>query len=1307
MTISTRSRTTMRLAVTASIIVALVATPVQPALAGTGGITIDAAAVQGVIQPTVTGQMAEWAYDEMNGAWAERLRNRSFETETVASNDSTLYDHFSGSSLNRSRWTPLSLDGVAAGTVTVGSGAVSLAAASAGRWGIMSNNLGETKYTATTVETRITSASGTNAILGIYGGAGAGDFTKYVEFAVEGGNLKVYGDGLTAWTGGAATLPATLKIVVSPQSGTARDIDFYYNGSLVRTVSAYTLLPDDYRAFLYGYTGTVVADYVTVAHDDTYDSFGGTSLSSRWTPTLLEGSTAGSVSVASGRAQVTGTTASRYALLSAPIRNSAVDWTTVDARLQSVSGTNGLVNIYGGSGAGDFSKFMEFGVEGGVARVFAPDGYNWTGSAVTLPATLSVQVSPFYANGRSFRFYVNGTKVHELWDRKDVPKGDYRVGLYGFGTSVTQWDRVGVNNVHLWDQFATGFEGGPGMSVEWTPLSLEGGWGTATQGNSQATITGVANSRYGIVSPRLEESDVYGYTVDAKLDSVTGTNALLNIYSGSGRGDFTKYVEFGVEGGVLKVFGDGITTWTGPSVTTPARLRVEVSPWASGGRTFSFFYNGALVHRLEGVTAVGNKEFQVFAYGYGTSTTKWDYITWNRQGAWYEDGYADRANYAQVAGAYNGTSAQQVQVTQHTTGRKGIAQRDVQVSAGKQYAFSVWLKQTGLSTPVTVYLGPANGDGPSYTTYASASLSGVTGSWAKYTATLTPSTTDAFAKLFIGTAGTGTLAIDMPSLMPLDSSEVSYGGWRKEFVDRVDVLDPVMIRWPGGIIADSYNWADGVGSRDARAPMYFAQWDAQWMTNDVGTHEILDLAQAMGLQVILNVNWGQGTSASAANWVEYVNGSTGTTQGALRNTNGKSTPWGVKHWEIGNEVWGWWTPGHTDAATFATSYVQFRDAMYAKDSSLEFIGEGGDGNSASQAWNTTLVQTADSKIDQVAVHYYSPQPLPQNYSSSDVYSASLGAALTIGDRLSASGDAILANSTNDIKLAVLEHAAMYFNEEHRRTRTLEGGLAEAGILNLLMRRPDLNEINAASTLVNFWDGGSFRVGNRGSFVTPSYEVQRLVAAQHGPLLVKSSSTSSTYNAPAMGNLPARSNVPYLDVTTTRSADGTKLYVSVLNRDPASATTTSISIANGGTIGSSATARTVNSASYLDQNTWQNPTAVQLATSTVTGVGSSFSYSFPAHSYTVLTIDTTATAVTLPAVTGRVTTSAGVAISGATVQIVGGASTTTNADGYFLITGVAAGTKSVQVSKSGYTTYTRNQLEVSATGATTLPVRLVP
>lgn len=233
----------------------------------------------------------------------------------------------------------------------------------------------------------------------------------------------------------------------------------------------------------------------------------------------------------------------------------------------------------------------------------------------------------------------------------------------------------------------------------------------------------------------------------------------------------------------------------------------------------------------------------------------------------------------------------------------------------------------------------------------------------------------------------------------------------------------------------------------------------------------------------------------------------------MRVGNGRSAPWAIKTWEIGNEVGGWWTPGHTsNAPTFADSYVQFRDAMSAKDGSLEFIGEGGDGNSTDQTWNRTMIETAASKLDHLSTHYYPPQSLSQNYSSAAVYAASVGAPATIGDRLLASQNTILDYSDQDVKLAITEYSAMYFNEEHRRTRTLEAALQMAGHVNLFVRNAQVSEINFVSTLVNFWDGGGIRLGNRGSFVTPSHEVMRLFGNHHGPALVQADVTSTTYNA---------------------------------------------------------------------------------------------------------------------------------------------------------------------------------------------------
>jgi alpha-N-arabinofuranosidase len=1296
-------------AITVLALVVAIGLAASSAAAAPPSISIDAAKNRGFVSPSAVGQMMEWALPEMNGAWAEKLSDRSLEADTVAglSTRSPLYDAFAGSSLDRSRWTPMSLDTAPAGTVAVSGSTVTTTAAVGGRFGIMSNNVQGSRYAGFSVETKITAFTGTNAMLNLYAGTGAGDFTKYVEFGIEGGVLKVFADGQAPWVGGAATAPATLKIVATPLSDGGRDLSFYYNGTLVRTMTGFTLLTDPFRVFLYGWSGSVSYDYVTIDPDDTYDGFYGTSLSPRWTPTLLAGATSGTTSISAGKLTVNGGSTSRYGALSDYVQNSSTDWTTISARLTANTGTNALMNIYGGAGAGDFTHFVEFGVEGGVAKVFTSDGtQNFSGAAVTLPATLTVTVSPYYPNGRRFKFAVNGTQVYELAERRDVPAADFRVFLYGWSTSSSSWDWVNVSQRHMTDPFAPQFEGGPGLSVDWTPVSLAGSWGSASQGSGQLTINGAASSRYGIMSSPLDESDVYGYTVEAKLDSFTGTNGLLNIYGGTGRGDFTKYIEFGIEGGVLKVFGDGLTTWVGPAATMPAVLRVKVGPWTASGRSLYFFYNDQLVYAVENSTIVPNSDYHVFLYGFGTSVTKWDYLTWWRDAPWAEDGYADRAVYTHDRGAFNGTYAEKIDLTQHTTGRKGVSQRAIAVTAGHAYQVNVYMKQSGLTAPVTVLLGPAGGDGPSYTAYASASVSSVASAWTKYTVTLTPTTTDQQAKLEIASTGAGTLWVDMASVMPTDPSEVVNGGWRKDFVDRVTTLKPVGIRWPGGIIADWYHWADGVGARDSRPPEYYGQWDAEWMTNDIGTHEILDLAEALGLKTTLNVNWGTGSSTEAANWVEYANGASGTTYGAQRVANGRSLPWNVKNWEIGNETWGWWTPGWTSSAsTFANSYVVFHDAMVAKDPTLEFFGEGGDGNSTDQTWNTTLLTTAAPKLDNLSVHFYPPQGLPQNYVSADVYNASVGSGATISTRLDGDQSTILANGSNeDVKVAVTEYNAMYFNEENRRTRTLEAGLSVAGQINLYARRPELIESNFASTLANFWDGGFIRLGNRGSFVTPGYEVMRLFGSNHGDVVAGTTVSSPTYNAPAMGNLPAKTGVPFVDATVTKAKDGSKLYVSVLNRDPTNTQPTSFTIANGGTIGTTATVYTVNAPTYLTGNSWAAPTAVAATTTTAT-VGASFSYTFPAHSYTLLVINTTAAAVTSPAVSGRVLNNAtGNPIVGATVQVTGGGSATTDADGWYSIP-AAAGTYTLTATAAGFTAKTRNHVEVAAGGSTALPFRM--
>lgn len=1270
------------------------------AFAANPTITVNASTNEGVYSPNVLGNMFEWGKNYMNDAWAEMALNRNFEQDRVDSLRSPFYDGFNSNSLDNSKWTAVVLGGGTQGSYSVANSQLTLNGSANSRYGLISNEFSNPNCDMT-VKAEIVSISGLNAMLSVYSGNGT-DYSANIEFGIESGVLKVYGDGLAPWSGGSAVLPASLKIEVSHLKGNARTFKFYYNGSLVYTVNSFTKVGSRFQVFIYGWsTNTTVWNSVSIYSNNLYDDFSGTTLDPHFTPTLLAGTAQGSISFANDAVTITGGLNSRYGILSSRIRNSGTDWEEIEAKVNSISGTNALLNIYGGSGAGDFSKFVEFGIEGGTLKVYTSSGAgNWTGASVSLPGTLKVQVTPYYPNGRDYKFYWNNTQVYTLSENKDVPAGDFRLFLYGYSNSVTTWDYVKINQEHFYDRFSPHFEGTV-LPVEWIGTVLEGStYGSNSVGNSTLTLNGGANSRYGVITCPIKNSDIKPYKVSAKLNSYTGTNGLLHLKTGPGKNDFNNFVEFGIEGGYLKVFTP-TSSWTGPAASTPAVLDIYLSPYGTNGRDLVFVYNGEPVYELHNYTALANDEFRIFLYGYGSSTTVWDYCTYYPTEGWKADGYGRKADYAldDSATPVSGNYAQKITIGEAGP-RKGISQSALSVKSGKNYKVTMWLKQQNLTTPVQVLIGPNIGDSSSYSSYAGGSISGIGSTFQKYTLNLVSNTTDTNAKILIGTTGTGTLWIDQISIMPTDSSEVSYGGWRKDFVDRLVELNPKSLRWPGGCLADWYDWRNGIGSMDSRSPFYFAQWDAECFSNDVGIDEFLNLCGQLNISPVINVNYGTGDSTLAANWVEYCNGSTGTTWGAVRANNGHTQPYNVKNWEIGNETWGWWEPGHTDASTFTTGYIQFRDAMYAKDATLSFLGEGGDGTTDDQSWNTTLVSRALNKIDEIGVHYYFPKTLPQGYNDSDVYNAAMAASSHVRNHLNAVRNVILNNSTEDMKVAVTEYNAMYFNSHQRRTAALEAALYTASLLNAFLEDPGLTDNNFYSCLNEFWDGAAIRLGQRGNYVSPSFYVLKLFANNRGAMKVKSTVTSDTFSSIAIGDLPAISNVPYIEALATRSLDGSKLYLSVVNKNSSTDYSTPISLQGISSVQSTANVYTVASGSYLDINTWQNPNTVTMTSSQINNVSQSFNYTFPKSSLTVFEFTVSGlTAISGPVMSGKVVDVNGNPIQGALVTTNTGSQASTDINGYYQIS-IPAGRYSITVSKTGYTNSIMNSIDVvSLAGAT--------
>ena len=75
-----------------------------------------------------------------------------------------------------------------------------------------------------------------------------------------------------------------------------------------------------------------------------------------------------------------------------------------------------------------------------------------------------------------------------------------------------------------------------------------------------------------------------------------------------------------------------------------------------------------------------------------------------------------------------------------------------------------------------------------------------------------------------------------------------------------------------------------------------------------------------------------------------------------------------KYWEIGNEIWGDWVRGHSDAATYARNLARYIAAMRAVDPSIKVIAVGDN----DMDWNRTVARSTE-RFDYLAVHHYYSQ----------------------------------------------------------------------------------------------------------------------------------------------------------------------------------------------------------------------------------------------------------------------------------------------------------------------------------------------
>lgn len=457
----------------------------------------------------------------------------------------------------------------------------------------------------------------------------------------------------------------------------------------------------------------------------------------------------------------------------------------------------------------------------------------------------------------------------------------------------------------------------------------------------------------------------------------------------------------------------------------------------------------------------------------------------------------------------------------------------------------------------------------------------------------------------------------------------NVGGIRKALIDALKLTRPSVIRWPGGCFADSYDWHDGIGSRDKR-PRRTNFWidskeiaqlgnvPAKFEPNTFGTAEFMRFCKLAGAQPYLAVNVRSLPARSFLEWVEYCNSPAGsTTLADTREVDGSRDPYGVKYWGVGNESWG--CGGNFTPEEYASEFRRFATwSVPEYGIPLRFIGSGPNGRDL--AWTRRAFRQLQERGDigrlwGWAMHHYS--------------SAENGEAVAYDDRawyeLLASANKIESIITDQwtvmgesdrerkVKLVVDEWGAWHkmstnVDPTHLfgQQSTMRDALVAALSLDIFARHCDKVAMANIAQLVNCIQS-LFLTHEDKFLVTPTYHVFAMYAAHQGGKGVR-----TVAEAPAADWTDGKGHTQRLfGMNGSASVTGDVLTLTVTNTHLTKARQTEIAI-RGGAI-RSARVTTLAASDVRAVNTFEHPETIIPRGASIQVSGSSFVHALPAAS----------------------------------------------------------------------------------------------
>lgn len=458
------------------------------------------------------------------------------------------------------------------------------------------------------------------------------------------------------------------------------------------------------------------------------------------------------------------------------------------------------------------------------------------------------------------------------------------------------------------------------------------------------------------------------------------------------------------------------------------------------------------------------------------------------------------------------------------------------------------------------------------------------------------------------------------------------------------------VRWPGGSLSDTYDWSTNKTT------------DGYYWYNFQSDFSAL-VAHANIPNQVITADYGSGSPQMAAAWVAYSNASPSSTQAIGLDASGRDwktagywaslraatplavndglnflrinhpTSLGVKYWEIGNEVFGFWeTDQNTRAhdpvvyAKQAQSYISLMKAVdptvkvgvvsltdedsyanYSDESVLNPVT-----HIAHNGWSAVLLSTLNSLgvlPDFVIIHQYNENP----WSESDGYLLQSGAWASMAASTRLMLNDYLGAAASQVEIQCTEHNSVSSSPGKQSVSVVASLFAADSVGQILQ-----TEFNSLCWWTFGLDGGApgnnnngllYGWRNYGAYGVARTSTDRYPTYYAWKLLAK-------FVKPGDTVVPATTSFSPLSIYAAHRADGTLALLVINKRNNKVGGAISLT---GFTPKATATLYSYGVTQDSAAKSGGTGAGVDINQSSLTGVSASFRYTFPAYTASVIVL----------------------------------------------------------------------------------------